>query len=315
MYRSILVPLDGSPFGEHALPLALGIARRAGAELQLLHVHQPVIVAYAEGPLLIGDELDAQIKRQQRAYLDGVVRRLAAASSSVPARPVLLEGEIVPTLRGLVSSTGVDLIVMTTHGRGPLARFWLGSVADELVRDSSVPLLLVRPGDHPADLADEPVLKHFLLPLDGSPLAEQIIEPAVTLAALMDADCTLLRVIKPVLPVRYEISGSSMGQMAESVIQQIDQIQQQLQKEAQDYLDLVVRGRLSNRSLRARTHLATDHHPAAAILQESKALGIDCIALETHGRRGLPRLFLGSVADKVIRGSSVPVLVHRPVFA
>jgi nucleotide-binding universal stress UspA family protein len=203
---------------------------------------------------------------------------------------------------------------MTTHGRGPLARFWLGSVADELVRNSSVPLLLVRPGDHPVNLAREPVLKRILLPLDGSPLAEQILEPAIALGTLMDADYTLLRVLKPVLPVSYQISGNSMAQMADSVIAQIDQIHQQLQKEAQDYLDFVIRERLSNRSLPVRTRLALDHHPAAAILQEARSWGSDCIALETHGRRGLSRLFLGSVADKVIRGSSVPVLVHRPVY-
>jgi nucleotide-binding universal stress UspA family protein len=314
MLRSILVPLDGSPFGEHALPLALGIARRAGAELQLLHVHQPVVIAAAEGPLFVSDQVDAEIKQQQRAYLDDVRRRLAAVGD-VPAHPVLLEGEIVPTLRGAAASLGVDLIVLTTHGRGALARFWLGSVADELVRDSPVPLLLVRPADHPADLADEPVLRHLLLPLDGSPLAEQILEPAIALGTLMDADYTLLRVLKPVLPVRYQISGNNMAQMADSIINQIDHVQQELQRQAQDYLDGVVRERFRPRSLPVQTRVVSDHQPAATILQEAKGRGSDCVALETHGRRGLSRLFLGSVADKVIRGSPVPVLVHRPVYS
>jgi nucleotide-binding universal stress UspA family protein len=314
MLRSILVPLDGSPFGEHALPLALGIARRAGAELQLLHVHPPVAIASAEGPVLVTDQIDAEIKQQEHAYLDDVRRRLAAVGA-VPAHPVLLEGEIVPTLRGAVTSLGADLVVLTTHGRGALARFWLGSVADELVRDSSVPLLLVRPADHPADLADEPALRHLLLPLDGSPLAEQILEPAITLGTLMDADYTLLRVLKPVLPVRYQVSGNNMAQMADSIIRQIDQIQQELQRQAQDYLDGVVRERFRPQSLPVQTRVVGDHQPAAAILQEARGRGCDCVALETHGRRGLSRLFLGSVADKVVRGSPVPVLVHRPVYS
>ena len=86
---------------------------------------------------------------------------------------------------------------MTTHGRGPLTRFWLGSVADELVRRASVPLLLVRPHEGVPDLAQEPILQHLLIPLDGSELAEQVLEPAVALGTLMAADYSLLRIYGP----------------------------------------------------------------------------------------------------------------------
>src|SRR5438067_676921 len=113
---------------------------------------------------------------------------------------------------------GADLVVMTTHGRGPLGRLWLGSVADALVRDLAMPLLLVRPQETAPDFKREPLLKHLLLPLDGSPLAEQMLEPAVALGTLMEADYTLLRVIKPVVPIDDRLEGTSAAQLAQSLL-------------------------------------------------------------------------------------------------
>jgi nucleotide-binding universal stress UspA family protein len=302
MFRSILVPLDGSAFGEQALPLALSIARRAGAELHLLHVHQPVVVAFAEGPLLVGDQLDQEIRQRQQAYLDAVLRRLAAVSP-VTARPVLLEGEVVPSLRGLVASAGVDLIVMTTHGRGPLARFWLGSVADELVRHLTVPVLLVRPREGKSPAAAEPP-RHFLVPLDGSPLAERILEPAAKLAGLLGADCTLLRVVQPVYYLAPELGG--FGGVGPD-----PKLLRDLQAEAEAYLGAVA-ARLRQQGWPAQTEVRLQPHVPRAVLETAEARGCDLIALATHGRGGLGRALRGSVADKVIRGGVLPVLVYRP---
>jgi nucleotide-binding universal stress UspA family protein len=312
MYRSVLVPLDGSGFGEQALPLALTIACRAGATLELVHVHSPLPAVYADSPVVFDDSLDLHLKRHQQDYLDGIVKRLASVSS-VPVRSVLLEGEIGATLRATAESTGVDLVVMTTHGRGPLGRFWLGSVADILVRELSMPLLFVRPGEAAADFAKEVVLQHVLLPLDGTVLAEQMLEPAVALGSLMDADYTLLRVIKPILLVDYSPVGVAVAPEVYSLSLSVEKVQQQLHQEATDYLERVAE-RLRARSLRVQTRVAVEQQPAVAILHQAVAPAIDVVALETHGRRGLARLLLGSVADKVLRGASVPVLVHRPVY-
>src|SRR5262245_2422253 len=92
MFKKVLVPLDGSPFGEHALPLALSIARRAGAGLQLVHVHQPVSTVYVEGAALLDAELEAQLKAEQQSYLDSVARRLVQ-ESSVPIESMFLDGD------------------------------------------------------------------------------------------------------------------------------------------------------------------------------------------------------------------------------
>ncbi len=310
MYRSLLVPLDGSSFSEHVLPVALGIARRAGAALHLIHVHPPW-AAYAEAPPSPDDSLEELTKQHEQAYLDDIVSRLKAVSP-VRVSSSLVEGEVPAMIRAAVTSTKADLVVMTTHGRSPLGRFWLGSVADDLVRDVPAPMLLIRPHEAKPDLTQEPTFRHLLLPLDGSPLAEQMIEPAVALGTLMDADYTLVRVIRPPTPWAFQGGGASLEERVRAMLDRLEKLEHQLRQEAADYLDQVAE-RLRQRSLRVATRVVVADQPAGAILHEASPPAVDLIALETHGRRGLSRLLLGSVADKVIRGAAVPVLVQRPV--
>jgi nucleotide-binding universal stress UspA family protein len=99
--------------------------------------------------------------------------------------------------------TGVDLVVMTTHSRGEVARLWLGSVAERLVQELSMPILLVRPRQPAPDLADDQAFRHVLIPLDGSPQAEAVLEYAVALLSLMRARCTLLQAIDPLLAIPF----------------------------------------------------------------------------------------------------------------
>jgi nucleotide-binding universal stress UspA family protein len=301
MYRSLLVPLDGSAFGEHALPLALSIARRANASVKLVRVHVPFILMYADSIAPGTYEAEAKVMEQERAYLNGMVKRLAAVSP-VPVTSALLEGPVIAEcLQGCAATSGADLIVMTTHGRGPLSRFWLGSVADEMVRRATTPILLVRPHEKGLDLASEPVLRHVLIPLDGSALAEQVLSHAGALASVIESEYTLLRVYGPEVdldPLTYAVLGG------------FEPGTEQLRLKAQEYLHQVAE-RLKGQGFKVRTHVVLGQHPASAILDTSQSLSVDLIALETHGRRGLPRLLLGSVADKVIRGASTPVLVHR----
>src|SRR4051794_23860875 len=143
MFSSLLVPLDGSAFGEHALPLALGIARRAGASVQLVHVHSTLESAWDPDRLYPDSGLDASLRLRKRAYLDGLVRRLAKVTS-VPVTPLLVDGrEVSPTLCE-VAGADTDLVVMATHRRGLLGRRWHGCVADALLRGLTAPLVLVR---------------------------------------------------------------------------------------------------------------------------------------------------------------------------
>jgi nucleotide-binding universal stress UspA family protein len=309
MIGSILVPLDGSAFGEHALPVALGIARRAGAPLHLAHVHQVVPPTTIAG-VAVQDNLELAMRKEEMAYLEGVVRRLAEVEP-VPVRAALLDGEVAGALENYARMTAADLVVLATHGRGALGRFWLGSVADELVRHLPMPVLLVRPREEAVELGAEPILKHILLPLDGTPLAEQIIEPALELGGLTGARYTLLRAVGPVLRTLYLPEGRGVEGMASGMLDDIQARQSELLTQARNYLEGVA-VRLRSRTPHVGTRVIVEDQPAVGILREAEIMGADLIALATHGRRGLKRLILGSVADKVIRGANLPVLVHSP---
>jgi len=306
MYKSILVPLDGSPFAEHALPIARSLAGRQGATLHLVCVHVPVAIGYVEDLATLDDQLEAENKAQEREYLDEVTHRLAMAPK-VPVLSTLVEGwagRIAEVLQDYVTAQGIDLVVMTTHGRGALSRFWLGSVADELVRRGPVPILLVRPpeGEGPPEICQDQIFRHILIPLDGSALSEKILEPAIALGQRMQADYTLLQVIELMLPVNF--SPEDAG----GVDQQLLEL---LQVDARHYLEGVAE-RMRGQGLQVQSRIVFNHQPAVAILEEAGKQGIDLIAMETHGHGGLTRLLVGSVADKVLRSASVPVLLHRP---
>src|SRR5262249_1537319 len=160
----------------------LAIARQAGAAVRLVSVVTPLAEAYVEGLYFSTADLQTQMTAQQQAYLDGAARRLRERAELAVTTEVL-HGEVAASINRLVDHGGFDLIGMATHGRGAVGRFWLGSVADEMLRHVTVPLLLVRPEEEPTDLTREPPLGRAVITLDGTPLAEQILEPAVSLAA------------------------------------------------------------------------------------------------------------------------------------
>jgi nucleotide-binding universal stress UspA family protein len=223
-----------------------------------------------------------------------------------------LDGIVPGAINRHAMESGVDLIVMTTQGRGPAARFWLGSVADALVRQSTIPMLIVPPQESEADLAQDPELGRMLIPLDGSHLAEQILEPAIALAGMTQAEITLLRVVQQLTPATYDPESSRISGIKPALLKQLQDVDRHERERAEDYLGQVAE-RLRTRSFTVQTRVVSDIRPATAILDDLSAHGANVIALATHGRGGLKRLLLGSVADKVVRGATIPALVYRPV--
>lgn len=304
MFQTVVVPLDGSGFGEFALPLALAIARRAGATLRLVRVAPTLgdVLFWAPQPgTPVASEIKEHFRDDAMAYLQGISRRLADAGAG-PVTCSVLEGEVTDAVRDEIDRTGADLLVMTSHGRGTLGRIWLGSVADELIRSLTIPVLLARPPETqsaPA-LGQEPRVRHIVMALDGTALAERVLAPVMAIGRFLAADYTLIRVIG--LPTYLQLTPELFGEAG--------RIKERLLREAQDYLEQVAR-RLSSDGARVQTRVLSAEQPAAGILEA--AAGADLIALETHGRHHLSRLLMGSVADKVVRGSTVPVLVCRAV--
>ena len=309
LYRSILVPLDGSPLAEHALPYAYEIARRAGATLHLVHIctdkDSPI---YVKDHPITDEKLASQRREHARLYLEAIKAYLSEihADSKILVQvldrsPENMMNESVGTFLAKHSeATNIDLVVMTTHGRGGLARFWLGSVADMLVRLTNVPILLVRPTEHLPDFLHPPMFQQILVPVDGSRLSEQILKPTLALGKLLQAEYTLLRVVKPLHPDYKLITHTDPFDVDES-------------EEAQSYLDTITK-RLGIEDQPIATRLIPAEKPAAAILEQACRHERTLIAMATHGRSGMRRLLLGSVADKVLRGAETAVFVYCPPY-
>ncbi len=289
MFRTILVPLDGSPFAEQALPWALSIARRSGASLDLVRGH--VLYALREPAAAWGPYdpvMDAECKQQEQMYLDGTARWLASMMP-VPMSTAVVGGPATEGILERIRDRKADLVVMNTHARGPLGRFFQGSMADQVVRQSAVPVLVVHAGTPAPGPIPEPVVARVLIALDGSALAEQVLAPATELARLLEARCVLVRVIE---------SGAGSQSPAGS-------------EEADALANLNrVADRLRERGPAVEVHILSARSAAEGILGQARSG--DVIALTTHGSSGLRRLVAGSVADKVIRESHCPVLVYRP---
>ena len=303
MLKSLLVPVDGSKFSESSFPLAVQVAQGTGARLHVAHVH----VAYEPEQLLGNtpflyeglsmDEYDARHLEQEHEYLAALSKRLEESAASVDT--VVLEGRpIADRLVEHASAVDADMVFITSHGYSGFNRAWLGSVADQMIRHTTIPLLVTRPSLEPK----EGQIRHILVPLDGSDLAEKALAPAVGLAQATGARLTLAHVIS-----LRTILGPRIVPLAQ------DQLEPGLDG-ALAYLESVA-DTLREEALHVSTHAAQGHAPASSIAAIAKELEADLIAMATHGYSGVRRALLGSVADKLLRESSLPMLITRPALA
>jgi len=304
MIRSMLVPLDGSKFEEAALPIAESIARRSGACIEIVRSHEPFEPARQADcwtPHIDPDE-DAAFQVQEQAYLDTTVHTLQA-KWPISVKSALVSGAVFSGVLKRARASAADLIVMATHGRGAVGRLVLGSVADKLLRHAAIPVLLVRSGDELQSWT-VPDLSHILIPLDGSALAECVLPPAIGIGHLTNARFTLLRAVERGHHTYDHSSANDRNQIRH------DGSEQRILAAAR-YLERIA-ARLRLESPRVEK-VVLEGEAADAILHEASARKVDLVAIATHGRSGLERLLLGSVADKVIRSTATPVLAYRPV--
>lgn len=303
MSRKVLIPLDGSNFSEHALPLGLDLARRLGAEVHLVRVHEPLAPLTYAGEVPIFDPgWEHELRTREEEYLRGWVD-VVGERAGLRAHGALLDGTAVDALASYMQEVEVDLVVMTTHGRGGLSRFWLGSVADGLVRRATAPLLLLRPEEEQVDLDRVPSLSRILVPLDGTGFSRQVLDRVVVLARTLGADLTLLRVVVPVFTLGVPLPPASAAEVPPALERE--------RSFAAEYLESVAE-EVGDRSLEVRTAVVVHQQPAEGIVEYAESHDVDLIAMATHGRGGLARLTLGSVADKVLRSSRTPLLLYRP---
>lgn len=300
MFTRILVLLDGSDLGDWGLPLAATLARRSAAVLELVHVQVPYSVVH-KAPVY-DDRLEDELRAMTRTRLENTKQRVTEYLGR-DALLTVLEGPVTRTLETHIENSGADLVVMATHGRGGLSRLWLGSVADFLARHSTVPMLYVRPQTTGVTWRGEPLLRRIVIPLDGSELAEAVLDRAVPLAAPGETELALLRIVVPLVAVpRPDV-------MDGLPFAQVDLVRRQ--REAEAYMERVS-GELRASGFATTTKVSANGHIARAILDYAEEIDADLIALSTHGHGAAARFLLGSVADKILRAASMPVLMFRP---
>jgi nucleotide-binding universal stress UspA family protein len=191
---------------------------------------------------------------------------------------------------------------MTTHGRGGWRRAWLGSVADALVRSLEIPLILIRPSEK-TTVAQPTNFDQVVVPLDGSPLAEAVLGPVTALARACDSEVTLVQVVR-LIPLASDPPLPFPTGYAEK--------ETQIQRDvAQDYLQDIA-SRIRESGVKATGQAVIGDGVANTLLDFLHGGRAALVAIATHGRGGVRRLVLGSVADKLIRAAEVPVMVVRP---
>lgn len=286
MYKKILVPLDGSQLAERILAWVRWLARPAGTPIELLTVVDPA----ARPAVWSGDA--------SRTYLENVAHYYFPAS--VPVTTAVDRGEPASVIVDRAKEDRDCLIALATHGVSGMRRWLLGSIASKVVQTAANPLLLVRPAEGPDDSATDP--RTVLVPLDGSGLAEQILSQVADLAKMMKLEVHLLRVYT--LPVHAFIVAD--GLMAQGP----GPFREELRGEAETYLSGKAE-QLRADGLKVVT-TALEGDPASEINDIARKTSNNLIAMTTHGRTGIGRWVLGSVAEKVIQHSRDPVLIVRP---
>ncbi|HEX2722045.1 MAG TPA: universal stress protein [Gemmatimonadaceae bacterium] len=301
MYRNVMVPVDGSSFSREAVFHGLRIASRCGANLRLVRVAVSPVAVGAPQAYASENQSARQLRSDALADLYSIAVE-CRSHSTVNVRASLESGPIVDALVGYARRHQVDLIVMRSHARKGLARAWFGSVADQLIRESGIPVLVVRPPSIATALASGIRFSRILVPLDGSALAEQSLDSAVSLARTDCAALTLVRVV-PATPRRAGVLESDIGPASADEV-----------ASARRYLDSLLTGP-EHRSIPVTRKVIVAEDIPAAILHLAESAEIDLVAIATRGRNAIARAAGGSAADYLMRESTTSALVIHPVLA
>jgi nucleotide-binding universal stress UspA family protein len=299
-YSAVLIPLDGSGFAEDALPAGVSLARRSNAAIHLVRVHSqlPLWDVGAE-VVVLSPEMEKEIMEREKAYLEEVKGSLRGGRLTVST--AALKGEVAPALKEYCGEHEIDLIVMTTHGRGGIRRAMLGSVADELVRTSSVPVLIVTTRSAPNMTTAWP--SRIMVPLDGSIHSTSALEQVRALDPERKSKLLLTAVVQTIPPaINPWVFPPELS--VDTVVERDQQLR--------GFLNRTVR-ELRTEGFRVASRIAVGSKVAREILKQATGQRCDLIVMTTHGAGGLDRVMFGSVADQVLRHSNVPVLVVRPV--
>jgi nucleotide-binding universal stress UspA family protein len=291
-FKRILVPLDGSRLAEAVLPSAFAVAERCGSTVMLLHVLEHNAPDTVHGEPHLSDITSAH------RYLAEVAERYQ--ESSVPTESHVhenLEHNVARSIAEHAAELAVDLIALATHGSGGLRGFLFGSIAQQALRQTSVPVLLVRPE---SSGTQHDSFQRILVPLDGTPQAQFALPVAVMLATAAHAALHLVRVVPTVGTISSSSGAATFSPSATAALLDIEG------EEAE--------GALSDLRSEIPSEVQVTQEVRRGdvvdeLLEGVERAGSDLIVMSTHGRAGLDGLWTGSVASRLIGRLSRPVIL------
>lgn len=303
MYKKILVPLDGSELSEAALPFTEKLAGSLGSELVLLYVCE---------------SSDDKHHRMGESYLEKMIQILKngvekhlekPGTQTIHIKSEILFGDPAEQIVDYAVKSDIDLVVMSTHGQSGIKRWTLGSVSEKVVRVINCPVALIRVHIPLKDIRKREIFNRVLVPLDGSIEAEQAVFCISEIAAKLKMEVILFQVLARGYPVVSTAGGGGYGLVMYS--------EQQIESDkvfTQNYLDRIG-AQLKLQGVIVKTEIRFGN-AAEEIIKYAEELSVDLVAMSTHGRSGIRRWVLGSVAEKVLHeGSSrllvVPYRIHN----
>ncbi len=301
MYKVIMAPTEGSDSERAAISVAVKLAQRFEADLRLVRVVAPPlgIETVPRPPVLMITEqtlLDERLARLHKLEALGTECR---ALGDIRVMTALEEGPVTPTLRDYAEKFGVDLVVMSSHSRGAVKRITLGSVTDYLIRNTNIPVLVVKPPVSFIGATPEQNLSRIVVPLDGSALAQQILPEVAALASQLNSTVNLLQILTPQTYSQKQIMQPGFPWWDTDIAN------------ADAYLARAA-SYLTEEGLTVSKDVVLSDDVATGILDYSMRTRADLIAIATSGSGGMSRFVFGTVADEVTRKSPTSLLVFHP---
>ena len=288
--QKILCPVDFFPASERAMDYAGVLAKNYEARLILLHVVAPILPSAYEVPLNM-KQIVSTLQEESTRRLKKLAEK--AKATGVPVEYVVRTGDIQEEIRKIIGSAKIDFVVMGTHGRRGFEQWFLGSVAERLLRTISVPLLTI--GKPTKREIAPPEIRRILVTTDFSEGTREAIDYAFSIAQECQASVSLLHVLAD---VGADISEGYRDILTDGIR---DQLEKLVPDEARIWCDT-----------KARVGVGL---PFKVILKILKTENVDLLVMNVHGKGGLERPVLGSTAERVVRGATCPVLMIPPKAA
>lgn len=285
MFEKMVLLLDTSELAEAVIPYALHLANKMGSELDVVHVI----------------ESEGQGERLAKAYLDRIIEETKEPGIK-KKRSVILHGKAADQILDYVERNKIDIMAMASHGHSGLRRWVIGSTADKIIRGTKAPVLMVY-GKEKSVSRQPKAFTHVLLPLDGSKIAEASLPYAESIVNKTKVRVSLFRAVSPLVD---QYAGPPEGY----VVDYAGKVMQALEEEAGDYLKQTAR-LLEEKGILVSTSMVVGS-PGTEILKYIEKQKVDLVIMSTHGRTGLGRWILGSVADKILHSVEIPLLLVRP---